>query len=319
MRLAAIGIGSNSTRLLVAEREGEQVRPCLRLSIDTHLFSGLQGGKLSAESMERAVQAVAFFAARAQAEGCQALRVLATSATRDAANAAELDALVRAACGAPLEVLSGEEEALFSFWGATGRTAESAGVLDIGGGSTELAVGGRTGLPRMVSLQLGSSRLSAMFPDLTGEGALRALAFAREGIAEGWHGLCTDKPTLWFSAGGNGVRLAAAERLRQGLDAGNVDGYAFTLAMAAGWARRLSQMTVEERAQVPGLPPSRAGVVAHGAILLQAAMEVLGMESVHITRRTNLDGVMLGWTGQAGPVAGGSGVPQAAGIRQEKR
>lgn len=291
MRAAAVGIGSNSTRLLAGELANGRVAPFLRLREDTRLFAGLTEGSLSTESMLRTAAAAAFLCARARAEGCEHVRLFATSATRDAANGAAFAALVEARCGQALEVLSGAEEAELSFLGATGGGQAARGVLDIGGGSTELACGAE-GNVKTCSLQLGSSRLLRQFPDFPAQRE-EALRHARGLVREGWRSLEASAPSEWVCVGGGGHRLAVAELLAQGRDPSEDEGFRMTRETAARWAERLCAMTLSERACVPGLSAARAPVAAHGAVLLQAAMEALEIASVRITVRTNLDGALL--------------------------
>ena len=297
MRAAAVGIGSNSTRMLAAEIGAGQIAPFLRLREDTRLFSGLENGALSAERMMHTAATAAMLAERARGEGCETLRLFATSATRDAKNGAEFRELVEALCGAPLEILSGEEEARLSFLGATGGAADT-GVLDIGGGSTELALrdGGQL---KTISLQLGSSRLLQSFPDLTSDNERCALEKAEAVLRAGLETLgVRETPRKFISVGGNGFRLAVADRLKRGLAPEGAEGWRLTLDSVCDWTDRLCRMTVSERAQVPGLPASRADVVAHGAVILCAAMHTLNLPAITATKRTNLDGALLETAGK---------------------
>lgn len=292
MRAAAIGIGSNSTRMLAAEIGEGTIAPLLRLREDTRLFSSLENGVLSAERMMATAAAAGMFCQQAREAGCEAIRLFATSAARDAKNGAEFAEIAEALCGVPLEVLPGEEEARLSFLGAAGGETD-AGVFDIGGGSTELAMMDGGAL-RTISLQLGSSRLLQEFPNLTGDFPRIARERAEEEIRAGLLRLgVRETPRRWVSVGGNGFRLAAADRLARGLDAEGAEGWFMTREAAHAWADRLSAMSVSERARVPGIPASRADVAAHGAILLEAALRALGADGATATRRTNLDGALL--------------------------
>lgn len=292
MRAAAVGIGSNSTRMLAAEIGAGQIAPFLRLREDTRLFSGLENGALSAERMMRTAATAAMLVERARGEGCETLRLFATSATRDAKNGAEFCELTEVLCGAPLEILSGDEEARLSFLGATCAAADT-GVLDIGGGSTELAMRDE-GRLKTISLQLGSSRLLQAFPSLTRDNERCALETAEAILRAGLQSLnLRQTPRRFMSVGGNGFRLAAADRLKLGLDPDGAEGWQLTAESVRGWADALCGMTVAERAQVPGLPSSRADVVAHGAVILCAAMRALNLPAITATKRTNLDGALL--------------------------
>ena len=135
MKVAAIGIGSNSVRMLLIEVEGTSFRRLRRDREGTRLFAGLNASRrLSEESMQSTAAAVARMAREAREDGAAQVHLFATSATRDAANQAEFAALLRESAGVELEICSGEEEAALSFLGAT--DGGYSGVIDIGGGST---------------------------------------------------------------------------------------------------------------------------------------------------------------------------------------
>ena len=140
MKAAVIGIGSNSVRMLVCEVDGGEMRRIRRDREGTRLFAGLDAGRnLSADAMAKSCAAVKRMADSARDEGCEALHLFATSATRDAANQADFTALLLKETGLTLEICSGETEAALSFFGAT--DGGDCGVIDIGGGSTEIIVG----------------------------------------------------------------------------------------------------------------------------------------------------------------------------------
>ncbi|MEG0767761.1 MAG: hypothetical protein RR482_08590, partial [Clostridia bacterium] len=136
---AIIGIGSNSVRLLIADVARQTMTHCHRDRIGTRLFDGLVNGCLTEESMCVSLEAVAQFAQDARAHDCGQLHIMATSATRDASNRAVFAARIQATTGVPLEILSGEQEAYLSYLG--GAQHGRSGLIDIGGGSTELTVG----------------------------------------------------------------------------------------------------------------------------------------------------------------------------------
>ena len=148
MKTAVIGIGSNSVRCLVAE-VGDGNFTCLwRDREGTRLFAGLDdSGKLSRESMDKTVAAVVRMASEIRYQGVEELDIFATSAARDAENGEEFIQAVTQAAGRELQILSGREEAELSFLGASAAAkAERCGVIDIGGGSTEIAIGTPKGI-----------------------------------------------------------------------------------------------------------------------------------------------------------------------------
>ncbi|MBI5772433.1 MAG: hypothetical protein HZA89_01670 [Verrucomicrobia bacterium] len=166
-RRAVIDVGTNSVKLLVAEVGGGAVSPLLEQSEQTRLGRGFyETCRLQPGPLALTAQAVARFAAEAQHHGATSIRVIATSAARDAANAGELVRAIEQAAGLRLEIISGEQEAGWSFQGVTSNPEFAAApllILDVGGGSTEfiLGAGGRAQFRR--SFPLGSVRLLEQF------------------------------------------------------------------------------------------------------------------------------------------------------------
>lgn len=292
MRCAVIGIGSNSTRLLVGDIQDGTVRTVLRDRAGTRLFAGLMAdGSLCAQSMLRAADAAARFAADARQAGSERLRIIATSASRDAKNGAELQEMIEALCGAPMEILSGPQEAYYSFLGATGEGY--CGLVDVGGGSTELACGGDGRPLKTASVQLGALRLLGEAPDLSGDGFARAVATAVGRVRAEWARMdVRDMPAAWYGVGGTLTCLAAVDMALAAFDHEAVNGHRLTRQAVAGWARRLADMPPEARAQLPGMLPRRADIIAHGAVALYGAMEALRLPWISVSNRTNLDGCL---------------------------
>ena len=172
-RRAVIDVGTNSVKVLLADVEDEVVRPVWETSVQTRLGHGfyearvLQPGPVAATAV-----AVANFARDASARGAESVRVVATSAARDAVNGAELVRAIRHASGLSTEVISGDTEALWAFAGVATHPSHQGVrllVLDVGGGSTEFILGERSrGLPAHVvyhgSFPVGSVRLREAFP-----------------------------------------------------------------------------------------------------------------------------------------------------------
>lgn len=291
---AVIGIGSNSTRLLVGDVQGGRIMRSRRMREGTRLFAGLDdAGVLSQESMLRTADAVARFAKAALDEGVapENLHVIATSATRDAQNAGAFADLIEAMCGKPLQIISGEEEARLSFVGGAGPGL--CGLVDIGGGSTEIATGGGGRPMALSSVQLGAVRLFGEVPVLSGEGIARAHALARERLLPAVQALPRERPAAWYGVGGTLTCLASVDMRLPAFDREAVDGHVLKRATVENWARRMGKMTAEERAALPGMLATRADIIAHGAVILWAAMEALDMERILVSNRTNLDGYLM--------------------------
>ena len=192
MLCACIDIGSNTTRVLVADVAEGQLREMFQQRVFTRIGKGLKGGEIPPEKIAEVAAVVAAQRALAEDAGCGALRVVATAAIRGAANAAEFTAAMRAGCGAEVEVLDGAEEARLAFLGATRTLGEPldgrVGVVDVGGGSTELAIGTLAGgATWSESFRVGSGLLTDGYrrSDPPSAAELHAMREHAHGVFEG--------------------------------------------------------------------------------------------------------------------------------------
>ena len=295
---AVIGIGSNSTRMLLAEVDPHTIAKLSRHREDTRLFSGLENGLLTPAAMLSAADAVGRLIVYARQAGAEKLHIIATCAMREATNSAELCEIIEAMAECPVRILSGEEEARLSFLGGAG-TGYCA-LLDLGGGSLELAVGGG-GTPMLSgSAPLGARRLLAEVPDLSGDGFAHALGIASERAGALLSSvLGRGIPPAVFIVGGTATALASMDMELPQLNLEAVEGHILSLAAVENWATTLAPMTTEERAQVPGVPPHRADIIAHGAVALLGAMRGMNIKRVSVSTRTNLDGYLREIAGDA--------------------
>ena len=300
MKVAVIGIGSNSVRMLLCEVTDGQIVRIRREREGTRLFSGLDREKrLSDEAMAKSCQAVSAMAESARRDGAQEVRLFATSATRDASNQAEFAARLRAAAGLELEICSGDKEAALSFLGAT--DGGDSGVIDIGGGSTEIVAGCGMDIRCAFSCQMGAVRLSRMLPirdhgDLPAVEATAA-AILEEKLRE--HPALT-LPTVWRGTGGTFTTLAAIVKGIRWTERTYMHGTVVTLEDVARVGRDLADMTLEERRNLPGLQPNRADIVVHGICILMACMRRLGIREITVSEYGNLDGyVKYTWLSQS--------------------
>jgi len=257
------------------------------------LFAGLEDGVLSEESMLATAAAAKSFVDIARAEGCESISLIATSASRDARNAADFCEIIEALCGARLDIITGGEEARLSFLGAAGNGF--CGMVDIGGGSTELAVGGGGRPLRVCSAQLGAVRLQEEIPDLRGDGFQRALSLAAERVQAEWSAVRASEaemPAAWYGVGGTMTCLAAVDMRLPAFDRDAVEGHALKRSAVERWAESLSKLTEAERAVIPGMFPHRADIIAHGAVALLAVMRALDIPRIIVSNKTNLDGYL---------------------------
>jgi len=192
MLCACIDIGSNTTRVLVADVEEGRLREVVQRRAFTSIGKGLKGGEIPAEKIAEVAAVVAEQRALVEELGCGALRVVATAAIRGAANAAEFSDALRSGGGVEVEVLDGPEEARLAFLGATrtlGETLEGrVGVVDVGGGSTELAIGTMPGgATWSESFRVGSGLLTDGYrrSDPPSAAELHAMREHAHGVFEG--------------------------------------------------------------------------------------------------------------------------------------
>ena len=289
---AAIAIGSNSTRLLVAEKEGNALKNAYRGREETRLFLGLdEEGNIAPERLESTALAVAGLAKIAWLRGAEEIALFATSATRDARNGEKLGERIRELCGLSLEIISGEEEARLAFFAVAGK--ERRLVMDIGGGSTEFTWGENGQILFAKSAQMGASRLLKQCPIENEADAYRALEIARNALlpfAEQVNRYA-HAPVL-VSLGGS-CTTAAAMKMGRIAHGESVEGQKVTLEEARAHLRLLASLPLEERKKVPGLPPERAIHMPHGLCILVSAMELCGYEEMTVSGKNNLDGYLL--------------------------
>ena len=295
MKAAAIGIGSNSVRCLLAEEAEGTFRRLWRDREGTRLFAGLDGqGNLSPESMEKTAGAVKRMAEEARIRGAEKLYLFATSAARDARNGADFVEALRRAAGEEPRILSGEEEAGYSFLGASAAAGgERCGVIDIGGGSTEIAVGSRDGLECSFSCQMGAVRLYRRLRIESAEDMPPVEAAAAEMLRER---LAEEKalalPEIWVGTGGTFTALAAMIRRCPWTDRTDTQGTRLNLAQIRAAGEELAPLTPEQRLLIPSLQPSRADIVVHGICILLGVLRALERDSVIVSEWGNLDGYL---------------------------
>lgn len=292
MRMAAIGIGSNSVRLLVADAAANgTITPVLRDRCGTRLFAGLEGGYLTEDSMEVSASASRELERKAREAGAGKIYIFATSAVRDARNGEVFAERVRSMTGLQLDICTGEQEALLSYAGAA--KPGLCGMIDIGGGSTELTVGLDGEAMAAVSLQMGAVRLWRLRRIANREDFYAVIEAAQAILRAGAQPVlrCV-RPDVWVGVGGTFTTLAAMDRGITSFDRALVEGHALTREVVLSWGERLAPMGVEERKQMPGLQPQRADIVVHGIAVLAACMEKLAIEAILVSDHGNLDGYL---------------------------
>jgi exopolyphosphatase/guanosine-5'-triphosphate,3'-diphosphate pyrophosphatase len=306
VRVAVIDMGTNSTRLLVADVEGESVDELERRSTVTRLGRGVDTSRqLATEAIEDVADAVGEYISLYEPMEPEAISVLATSAVRDAANADAFIAELRERFALDARILTGEEEARLTYLGAmAGREpTDSTMVIDIGGGSTEIVVGSGREMSFHTSLQVGTVRHTerhiredpATAPELEALAEdVRKQIFAELAAAEFFD------ISAGIAVAGTPTSLAAIEQELDPYDPELVHGYVLTLDGVQRMCSMLSGKTLEERLQVKGLHPGRAPTIVAGVVILIQAMRAFGLQRIEVSEHDILGGAALEAAGQAG-------------------
>ena len=304
LRTAVVDIGTNSTRLLVADvdQATEGVEELHRESQVTRLGEEVDaGGTLSEEAIARVHATLAEYRATIDRYGCEANLAVLTSAVRDAANGAEFTEGVRAEFGLDARVLSGEEEAQLTFLGAmSDREADAAGepavVIDIGGGSTEFIVGAAHTASFHVSVQAGVLRMSErhIHSDPPSPAELQDLAAdTRRIFLEGLPVEQRKGVKRAIAVAGTATSAAAIDQELDPYDPERVHGYSLLLATVELLLARLADMSEAQRREVVGLHPDRAATIVAGMILLQESMTAFDLDRVEVSEHDILRGGAL--------------------------
>jgi exopolyphosphatase / guanosine-5'-triphosphate,3'-diphosphate pyrophosphatase len=306
MRVAVIDIGSNSTRLLVADvSDAGEIAELERHSRVTRLGAGVDStGVLAEEAIARVRATLDEYRGAIERHGCEANLAVLTSAVRDAANGAEFTELIRREYGLDARTLSGEQEAQLTFLGAmSGREPaprEPTVVIDIGGGSTEFIVGREHSAGFHVSLQAGVVRLSErhIHSDPPKSAELQSLALdAREILLDGLPPQERASVVEGIAVAGTATSAAAIELELDPYDPARVHGHTLLLATVELLLARLAEMDDAERREVAGLHPDRAPTIVAGMILLQEAMRAFELDQVEVSERDILYGGALSLAG----------------------
>ena len=299
-RRAVIDIGTNSVKLLVADMRGSDIEPIEELAEQTRLGRGFyEAHILQSDAINATAQAVAIFAARADALGANSVRVFATSAARDAKNPDALLRAVQKACGLRVEIISGEQEAEWAFRGVTTDpllTHQPLLLLDVGGGSTEFILGHGAHKHFRHSFPLGAVRLMEKIPhsDPPKPAELAACRrwlhdfIAREVAPQLELALARERSQgtlLFIGTGGTASVLAGMESGLGKFDRRKIEDARLSAARVCEWVDRLWSLPLAERRRLPGLPPQRADVMLTGAAIYEAVLDHFKFGELRITTR----------------------------------
>jgi exopolyphosphatase/guanosine-5'-triphosphate,3'-diphosphate pyrophosphatase len=296
-RVAVIDIGTNSTRLLVADVAGGRVSPLDRRSTVTRLGRGVDlSGHLSAEAIEDVCAAIGDYVGILEELGAGTVEAIATSAVRDADNGSAFIAELRERFALSARVLDGEEEARATYLGATSESlpTEPTLVVDIGGGSTELVVGTGDRVSFHDSLQAGvvrhTERCFSGDPPTAEE--MEALAADVRSLIAMSVGAGVEV-SQGIAVAGTPTSLAAVEMELEPYDPSRVHGHVLALPSIQRMLSRLASVPLAERVEIPGLHPDRAPTIVAGVVILIETMRAFELEQIAVSEHDILYGTAL--------------------------
>jgi exopolyphosphatase/guanosine-5'-triphosphate,3'-diphosphate pyrophosphatase len=293
-RVAAVDLGTNSTRLLVADVAGGRVDELARETRITRLGEGVdRRRRLLPVPIARVRNCLSDYRRQAESLGAERTLLVATSAVRDAENGEAFLGEIEWSYGFATRLVSGEEEAALTYRGvATGRPVKPGTiVVDLGGGSTELVADGLR-----VSLDIGSVRLTERFldsdPPMPAEledaaGAVRSL------LAERVPDDVREETRAAIGVAGTVTTLAALDLGLVEYDPERVDGHRISVAAVDEQLRRLAAVPLAERRELPGLEPERAPVIVGGVLIVGELLRHFGLDELEVSERDLLDGIAL--------------------------
>ena len=307
--VAAIDCGTNSIRLLIAERVDGRLRDLHREMRIVRLGEGVDAtGRFSAEALARTEAALADYAVLLRDHDVLKLRMVATSATRDAANRDEFFTMTATILGAVVpgsiaEVITGSEEAELSFNGAVGELDSAAApfvVVDLGGGSTEVVLGDSAGVQASFSADIGCVRMTERClhsdPPTAAEVAA-ARTVVRERLAEALRVVPVEKARTWVGVAGTFTTIAALAQDMDTYDSDAIHLSQIRFSDMLAVCDQLLGMTREQRAALGPMHEGRVDVIGGGAIVVQelaaALGERVGIDELVVSEHDILDGIAL--------------------------
>ena len=297
-RHAVIDVGTNSVKLLVAEVTGHVVRPLREEGNQTRLGEGFyQTHRLQPRPMARTAQAVADYVTLARSDGVQSIRLVATSAARDAINQSELVQAVEKQSGLKLEIIPGEQEAAMAYLGVTTDPAFAGQrllIAETGGGSTQFILGEGDHRTFQRSFKVGAVRLLELLnpgDPPTAVELQRCRGWVRDFISQQVHPtldpvLAEGKErTQLVGTGGTAAILARMENSFDDYDRERIEGTRLGAEAVTKWVERLWGRPLAERKRIIGLPANRADVILMGAAVYEAVMRQFGFAELRVSTR----------------------------------
>ncbi|WP_299142364.1 Ppx/GppA phosphatase family protein [uncultured Dialister sp.] len=294
MMRAIIDIGTNSVRLLIAEKDEKEEWKILKKDLrSTRLGEGMTDkAYIGKGPQERTLKAIEEFAASARLEGADEIFAYGTSIMRDAANGPAFSDEVTSAVGIPVRILTGKEEAYYSYIGAAGTSSVVTSVVDIGGGSTEICMGFGTDIGMRHSFRLGCVRCSKQFDTTTPRGVaeLKKHCFDLFRHTELMQSVKNVK--RWIGVGGTVTSMAAMLQELEVYDSAKVQDFVIHQDDVNRMLKKLCAMSYDDKCHLTGLMPERADIIVAGVAILDALMEYFALPEIIVSDRDLSEGLL---------------------------
>ncbi|TFF33620.1 Ppx/GppA phosphatase family protein [Mucilaginibacter psychrotolerans] len=302
-RIAVMDLGTNTFHLLIAEAGADGFHVIHHQTEPVKIGEGgINKGIIQQAAFTRGIKAMQGFKKHIDAHGATAVRAIATSALRNAANGNDFIAEVKAQAGIEIEIIDGEQEAAFIYEGikASGvLTDKNALIVDIGGGSVEFIIGNKTQVLWKQSFEIGAARLMDKFhkTDPIPVISIKAMtAYLNLQLAPLFIAAMEHKPTLLIGSSGSFESFAEVIELEKGnpFDLKKTRSYEFDFDDLLGLIERLIKSTHAKRATIKGIIPVRVDMIVTASLLTIYVMQKLGLDDVWMSTYSLKEGVMAG-------------------------
>lgn len=294
MMRAIIDIGTNSVRLLLAEKDEKEEWKILKKDLrSTRLGEGMTDkAYIGKGPQERTLKAIEEFAAAARLEGADEIFAYGTSIMRDAANGPAFSDEVTSAVGIPVRILSGKEEAYYSYIGAAGTSGVVTSVVDIGGGSTEICMGFGTDIGMRHSFRLGCVRCSKQFDTTTPRGVAELKKHCFDLFRHTELMQFVKNVKRWIGVGGTVTSMAAMLQELEVYDSAKVQDFVIHQDDVNRMLKKLCAMSYDDKCHLTGLMPERADIIVAGVAILDALMEYFALPEIIVSDRDLSEGLL---------------------------
>ncbi len=288
---AVIDIGTNSVRLLIAEKQENGEWKTLKKDINSsRLGEGMPTHEgLSEAACKRTLEAVAQFVEEAQAYHANDIKAYGTEILRVSSQGKEFASRVEEKTGIPVEILSGEMEAFYSYLGAVGLSSSVLAVTDIGGGSTEICMGFGPTIGYRRSFAIGCVRCSDLFDTTTARGIGELKKFCFQTFQDS-RSLAPVK--RWICVGGTATAAASILQELETYDADKIQNYVLKQDDVSRLLKQLYQMSYEERCHLKGLRAERADIIVAGVAIMDSIMEYFALSEMTVSDRGLTEGLL---------------------------